>query len=56
VLAARRLLKTQGSINSNRQPADESLFEACKSESRALATLDRDFGQVLRYPPPPAPA
>jgi predicted nuclease of predicted toxin-antitoxin system len=34
-----------------RGAADESLFEVCKSESRALITLDRDFGQVLRYPP-----
>jgi hypothetical protein len=23
----------------------------CKGESRALVTLDRDFGKVLRYPP-----
>jgi hypothetical protein len=23
----------------------------CKGESRALVTLDRDFGQVRRYPP-----
>jgi predicted nuclease of predicted toxin-antitoxin system len=31
--------------------ADETLFEVCTAESRALVTLDRDFGQVLRYPP-----
>ena len=31
--------------------ADETLFEVCKREGRALITLDRDFGQVLRYPP-----
>jgi hypothetical protein len=31
--------------------ADETLFEVCGRESRALVTLDRDFGQVLRYPP-----
>ena len=31
--------------------ADERLFEVCTAESRALVTLDRDFGQVLRYPP-----
>jgi len=30
---------------------DEALFEACKHEGRALVTLDRDFSQVLRYPP-----
>ena len=23
----------------------------CKQEGRALVTLDRDFGEVLRYPP-----
>jgi predicted nuclease of predicted toxin-antitoxin system len=34
-----------------RGAADEILFEVCKQESRALVTLDRDFGQVLRYPP-----
>ena len=27
------------------------MFEVCTAESRALVTLDRDFGQVLRYPP-----
>ena len=31
--------------------ADETLFQVCKDEARALVTLDRDFGQVLRYPP-----
>ena len=31
--------------------ADETLFQVCKHEGRALVTLDRDFGQVLRYPP-----
>src|SRR5437660_909859 len=31
--------------------ADEILFEVCGRERRALNTLDRDFGQVLRYPP-----
>jgi predicted nuclease of predicted toxin-antitoxin system len=30
---------------------DETLFQVCKHEGRALVTLDRDFGQVLRYPP-----
>jgi predicted nuclease of predicted toxin-antitoxin system len=34
-----------------RGTADETLFEVCRRESRALVTLDRDFGQVLRYPP-----
>jgi predicted nuclease of predicted toxin-antitoxin system len=34
-----------------RGAADETLFEVCMRESRALVTLDRDFGQVLRYPP-----
>lgn len=26
------------------------LFEACASEGRTLVTLDRDFGQVTRFP------
>ena len=30
---------------------DEELFKACAVEGRALVTLDRDFGQVLRFPP-----
>jgi predicted nuclease of predicted toxin-antitoxin system len=34
-----------------RGAADETLFEVCRREGRALVTLDRDFGQVLRYPP-----
>jgi len=34
-----------------RGAADETLFEVCRHEGRALVTLDRDFGQVLRYPP-----
>ena len=34
-----------------RGAADARLFEVCKGESRTLVTLDRDFGQVLRYPP-----
>jgi uncharacterized protein (DUF433 family) len=34
-----------------RGTADETLFEVCRREGRALITLDRDFGQVLRYPP-----
>jgi len=31
--------------------SDEKLFEVCAAERRALITLDRDFGQVLRFPP-----
>jgi predicted nuclease of predicted toxin-antitoxin system len=31
--------------------SDEDLFEICYAEERALVTLDRDFGQVLRFPP-----
>ena len=31
--------------------ADEVVFEACIAEGRTLVTLDRDFGQVLRFPP-----
>ena len=31
--------------------ADEQLFEVCSAEGRALITLDRDFGQVPRFPP-----
>jgi hypothetical protein len=31
--------------------SDEVLFGVCARESRALVTLDRDFGQVLRFPP-----
>jgi predicted nuclease of predicted toxin-antitoxin system len=30
---------------------DERLFEICAAEARALVTLDRDFGQVTRFPP-----
>ena len=30
---------------------DEQLFEVCAAEGRALITLDRDFGQVTRFPP-----
>jgi predicted nuclease of predicted toxin-antitoxin system len=30
---------------------DERLFEVCSAEGRALVTLDRDFGQVTRFPP-----
>ncbi|MBV8534612.1 MAG: DUF5615 family PIN-like protein [Alphaproteobacteria bacterium] len=30
---------------------DQKLFEICGAEERALVTLDRDFGQVTRFPP-----
>jgi hypothetical protein len=30
---------------------DVALHEACRREGRALITLDRDFGEVLRVPP-----
>jgi predicted nuclease of predicted toxin-antitoxin system len=30
---------------------DERLFEICSTEGRTLVTLDRDFGQVPRFPP-----
>jgi predicted nuclease of predicted toxin-antitoxin system len=30
---------------------DHTLYDACLNEARALITLDRDFGQVLRFPP-----
>ena len=31
--------------------SDEDLFSACSSENRILITLDRGFGQVLRFRP-----
>lgn len=31
--------------------ADEVVFQVCRSEARTLVTLDRDFGQVPRFPP-----
>jgi predicted nuclease of predicted toxin-antitoxin system len=34
-----------------RGAADETLFEVCQHEGRTLVSLDRDFSQVLRYPP-----
>jgi predicted nuclease of predicted toxin-antitoxin system len=30
---------------------DETVFHVCVSEGRTLITLDRDFGQVPRFPP-----
>ena len=29
---------------------DQAVFHACVSEGRTLITLDRDFGQVPRFP------
>jgi len=31
--------------------SDERLFDVCAAEGRVLVTLDRDFGQVPRFPP-----
>lgn len=31
--------------------ADEKVLEAAIAEGRILVTMDRDFGNVLRYPP-----
>jgi predicted nuclease of predicted toxin-antitoxin system len=31
--------------------ADAKLWAVCAAEGRVLITLDRDFGQVLRFPP-----
>jgi len=30
---------------------DERLYQVCKEEDRILITLDRDFSEVLRFPP-----
>ena len=30
---------------------DERIYRACRDESRVLVTLDRDFGQTIRFPP-----
>jgi hypothetical protein len=30
---------------------DDRVFAACRAEGRVLITLDRDFGQILRFPP-----
>jgi predicted nuclease of predicted toxin-antitoxin system len=30
---------------------DSDVADACKAERRALLTLDRDFGNILAYPP-----
>jgi predicted nuclease of predicted toxin-antitoxin system len=31
--------------------SDETIFQVCAAEGRVLVTLDRDFGQVPRFPP-----
>jgi Domain of unknown function (DUF5615) len=31
--------------------ADSTVFDVCVAEGRTLITLDRDFGQVPRFPP-----
>jgi predicted nuclease of predicted toxin-antitoxin system len=31
--------------------SDNALFDICVAEQRVLVTLDRDFGQILRFPP-----
>ena len=30
---------------------DQRIYEACRDESRVLVTLDRDFGETIRFPP-----
>jgi predicted nuclease of predicted toxin-antitoxin system len=35
--------------------SDDNLYEACRAEERVLVTLDRDFGEVLRFPPANTP-
>ena len=30
---------------------DEEVFQICAAEGRVLVTLDRDFGQITRFPP-----
>lgn len=53
----RNLLMAQGhdmstvTAHSMSDSPDVALDEACRSEQRVLATLDRDFGEVLRFPP-----
>jgi predicted nuclease of predicted toxin-antitoxin system len=34
---------------------DEAVFEVSLREPRTLVTLDRDFGQILRFPPAEGP-
>jgi predicted nuclease of predicted toxin-antitoxin system len=35
--------------------ADTALYDACRSARQLLVTLDRDFGEVLRFPPETTP-
>jgi len=42
-----RTVREQGLAGS----ADEVIFETCVAEGHTLITLDRDFGQVPRFPP-----
>jgi len=35
--------------------SDEDLYEHCIARDCVLVTLDRDFSNVLRYPPDPTP-
>ena len=35
--------------------SDEGLYERCIAEGYVLVTLDKDFSNVLRYPPEPTP-
>jgi hypothetical protein len=30
---------------------DVALYRVCRAEGRVLVTLDRDFGEILRFPP-----
>jgi predicted nuclease of predicted toxin-antitoxin system len=34
---------------------DDDLYEVCRAEGRILITLDRDFGEILRFPPENTP-
>jgi len=34
------------------QSSDEALIAACAAEKRALISLDTDFANAMRYPPP----
>ncbi|MEQ1864823.1 MAG: DUF5615 family PIN-like protein [Micropepsaceae bacterium] len=34
---------------------DTALYDACRSAGQVLITLDRDFGEVLRFPPETTP-
>ena len=34
---------------------DAHIYDVCREEGRVLVTLDRDFGQTLRFPPEATP-